>query len=670
MRKLLLSLLFYLWITFVLAAYYVVQKPIGLIPLQGLTITLWTLVLAVLVLIAAAGIGEALISWIKPQEISPSESILFGIGLGLGALGLIGLGLAVLGWVQPLVFGGILSSVLILLGLNGKLRQAKDDWKVFWSEISGSFSSIHFLFKLAIGLIFLITLIQALAPPDAFDALSYHLEFPARILRDGGIRPYDFMQFWFPGMPEGTYLWVMALGSDRAPQLIHLSWMLIAVGLIWKWARMWSERAAWLSVAIIISIPSLPLVSSWAYTDFALSCATIACLYAFYRYATLDNSNWLYLSAAFAGLAMGVKYTSFLLPVTAVSMIVWWGRKNPRTAMVDLLKFSLVGLIIAAPWYLRNWYYMGNPVYPFIFGGRYWNPLRAALNSMKGTGIGWDVKELLLLPLTATLGYRDSNFYDGRIGPLFLILAPVALFTFWKARDEIDSYKKSLAIIGIYSLLSFSFWIIGVVNTQSLWQVRLLYPALMLLVIPMSLGIIMLMKLDTQRLKSSSMFTIILGIVIGITVLVSILFFSSRNPISVVLGTESESNYLSRTIPEYSKMLELLDKTSPNSSIYGLFEPRSYRATRLLQPDPFLDQLARDINLYGDAQGVVNAWRAQGYTHVLLYRWGVDFLNNSQPSVLTPQRKAELDLLTQKYLKLISKTPDGYYELYAIPPVP
>jgi len=654
----------------VLAAYYVVQKPIGLIPLQGLMLTLWTLVLAALVLITAAGIGEALIYWIKPQEITPSERILFGIGLGLGALGLIGLGLAALGWVHPLVFGGSLLSVLIILGLNGKLSRAREDLIVFWSEIRGSFSSIHFLLKLAIGSVFLITLIQALAPPDAFDALSYHLEFPARILRDGGLRPYDVLQFWFPGMPEGTYLWVMALGSDRAPQLIHLSWMLIAVGLIWNWAHMWSESAAWLSVAIIISIPSLSLVASWAYTDFALSCLTIACLYALYRFATLYNSNWLFLSGAFAGLAMGVKYTSFLLPVTVVLMIIWWGRKNLRTSFVNVLQFSLISLIIAAPWYIRNWYYMYNPIYPFIYGGRYWNPLRAVLNSMAGTGIGWDVKELLLLPLTATLGYRDSNYFDGRIGPWFLILTPVVVLTFWKARNETDSHKKSLTIIGIYSIVSFSFWTIGVINTHSLWQVRLLYPAILLLAIPMSLGILMLAKLDTQRLRVSLTFTIILGIVIGITLLDSILFFSSRNPLSVVLGTESEKKYLSRVIPGYSNMLDLLDITPPDSHIYGLFEPRSYRATRSLQPDPFLDQLARDINLYGDAPGVVNAWRAQGYSHVLLYRWGVEFLNNNQPSVLTPQRKGELDLLTQKYLKFISKTPDGFYELYAIPPAP
>jgi hypothetical protein len=313
---------------------------------------------------------------------------------------------------------------------------------------------------------------------------------------------------------------------------------------------------------------------------------------------------------------------------------------------------------------------MYNPIYPFVFGGRYWDSFRAALYGMKETGIGWDVKELLLLPLTATLGYRDANFFDGRIGPLFLILTPVVLLAYWQARNEILSRKNSLAVIGIYSVVSFSFWTIGVINTQSLWQVRLLFPAIIPLAIPAALGISMLAKLDTPRLKVSSIFTIILGAVIGITVVESMLFFSLRNPISVVLGTESERSYLSRVIPEYSKMLELLDKTPSDSKVYALFEPRSYRAPRSLQPDPFLDQWARDLNLYGNAQGVVNAWRAQGYTHVLIYRWGVEFLRNNQPSVLTPEREAELELLTQKYLIFASKTSGDFYELYTIPPAP
>jgi Dolichyl-phosphate-mannose-protein mannosyltransferase len=668
MRKMTLFFLFYLWIAFILAAYYVVQKPIGSIQLQGLTLTLWSLALAALVLIIAAGIGTGLIDWMNPREINPTEKILLGIGLGLGAIGLFGLGLAALGWALRIVFAVITVALLILLWISGKLKQVGKDFLAVWSEIRNSYKSVHFLIKLAVGLVIMISLFQALAPPDAFDALLYHLELPARILKDGGLHPYDITQFWFPGMPESTYLWVMALGSDRTPQLLHLAWMLIAAALVWNWARLWSDRAAWLSMVVLISMPSLPLVSSWAYTDFALTCMVVASLYSLYRYDQLRSNPWLILCGVFAGLAMGVKYTSFILPVSEVVLIFWWGRRNFRAAFSEFFLFSLVALIIAAPWYIRNWYLMYNPFYPFVFGGRYWDSLRAVLYAMKGTGIGWNLKEIVLLPLTATLGYRDANYYDGRIGPLFLLSIPLILFAYWEARREIISRKKSLTVIGIYLIISSLFWIYGVINTRSLWQVRLLYPSFFLMTIPAALGVLLLGKLDTAKFKVSSLFNIILATVVGISILENLVFFSARNPLSVELGTESEAKYLGRVIPGYAQMLELIKNTPPDSKIISLFEPRSYHSPRLIQPDPVVDQLARDINSYGDAQGVVDAWRSQGYSYAVIYRWGVKFLEKDPTSVLTPEREEILNQITQNYLKLVGNTPDGDYELYAIPP--
>ena len=667
MRKAVLFVVFYVWIVFVLAAYYVVQKPIGSIQLRGLTLTLWTLILSITILITATGIGNALLRGIKPREINPTEKVLFGVGLGLGAFGLLGLGLAALGWVSPYVFAGFIVAFLLFLFFSGDLRQVKENFKTFWADISDSFKSIHILFRLAIFLIVCISALQALAPPDAFDALMYHLEFPARILKDGGLNSYDIPQFWFPSLPEGAYLWVMALGSDRATQLLHLFWTLVAALMVWKWALHWNERVAWLSVALIISMPSLPLVASWAYTDFALTALIVASLYSFFRYDQIKNRPWLILSGIFAGMAMGVKYTSFILPIVIVLLILWWGRKNLRVALADLVIFSGIALLIAAPWYIRNWILMDNPFYPFILGGLYWNSLRAALYAMAGTGIGWNIKEILLLPFTATLGYKDANYYDGRIGPLFLLSIPLIVMAYWDARQDISQKKKSLAVIGVYAIISFLLWTIGVINTRSLWQVRLLYPSLFLMTIPAALGILLLGKLDSQKIKVSSLFNNILVTVIAISLLENVYFVTFRNPLPVALGVESESKYLARVLPSYTEMLGLLEEIPTDSKTLALFEPRSYRSPRFLQPDPVVDQLARDVDAYGDAQNVVEAWRDQGYTHILLYRWGVNFLEKDPTSVLTPERRDVLNQITRKYLKLVGTTSNGDYELYAIP---
>jgi 4-amino-4-deoxy-L-arabinose transferase-like glycosyltransferase len=652
---------------FVLAAYYVVQKPIGIVPLQGLAQTFWTILLAAVIMVLSFGLGLMVINLLKPASIDPAERLLLSLGLGLGIVGLIGFAFAAVGLAKPVVYAVATLIGLIFVLANGSLKLARDDGRFYLSELGGSFRSVHIALKVAIFIILGIALLQALAPPDAFDALLYHLEFPARILKDSGIHPYDVAQFWFPSLPESAFLWVMALGSDRTPQLIHLLWMIISLGLIWKWARLWNDQAAWLAIAILISMPSLSLVASWAYTDFALTCLALSSLYSVVRYTQEDGKAWLLLSGIFAGMAMGVKYTSFILPVAEVVLILWWGRKTFRKAVYDGAVFSLIAVVIASPWYLRNWVVMNNPVYPFVFNGRYWDALRASLYEMKGTGLGWNIKELVMLPLAATLGYHDANYYDGRVGPLFLLLIPLIIIIFWQGRRESLPRKYSLLALGIFSFLSVLFWTLGVINTQSLWQVRLLYPVVFALSIPAALGILLLGKLNTEKLKVGSLFNVILGIVIGVTVLESVLFFSRSNPLPVELGTEQESKYLSRVIPTYSEMLNLLNSTPKDSKIYALFEPRSYRSPRWLQPDPVVDQLARDINLYGSAQNVVDAWRDQGYSHVLIYRWGVNFLDKNQPSVLTPQRKAILDQIIRDYLRLVGTTSEGDYELYEIP---
>ena len=79
-------------------------------------------------------------------------------------------------------------------------------------------------------------------------------------------------------------------------------------------------------------------------------------------------------------------------------MILWWGRGNLGAAVKLAVIFSLLALTVAAPWYLRNWAVMGNPVYPFVWGGQLWDAFRAEWYAEAGTGIGWNLRELLLLP--------------------------------------------------------------------------------------------------------------------------------------------------------------------------------------------------------------------------------------------------------------------------------
>lgn len=216
MRKFGMFLLLYLWVMFILAAYYVVQKPLGVAPLQGLAQTLWTILLAAILIVLSVGLGLTVINLLKPASIDPVEQLLLSLGLGLGIVGLFGFTFAAVGLANSVVYAGATLIGLTLVISNGSLRLARDDGRYFLSDLGSSFKSVHNALKVAIFIVLGIAFLQALAPPDAFDALLYHLEFPARILKDGGIRPYDVTQFWYPSLPESAFLWVMALGSDRS----------------------------------------------------------------------------------------------------------------------------------------------------------------------------------------------------------------------------------------------------------------------------------------------------------------------------------------------------------------------------------------------------------------------------------------------------------------------
>ncbi len=156
---------------------------------------------------------------------------------------------------------------------------------------------------------------------------------------------------------------------------------------------------------------------------------------------------------------MGVKYQSFVVPVTCGLILLFL--RPPSRAFSAAMRFSLVTLLVALPWYVRNTLYMGNPFYPFLFGGRYWDHFLTAWWTEPGTGIGWNPLQIFMLPFNIILGHRDATFFDGRLGPLFLLLLPVALWIIIVSAHEVTSKKLSLTAIGLFTALSFAAWTLG-----------------------------------------------------------------------------------------------------------------------------------------------------------------------------------------------------------------
>lgn len=646
-KKVTFAAAFLVWSSLILSAFYITQHPVFLQVINGVLATLWTIALAVILFIDSAGVGLFLLKQIR-IEINEHEQLILGAGLGLGIFGLLGYGLGTIGLAEPLILLAILFVILAWVFISKSHKKLKSNFHSLLVSFQEGKNEIPAWLPIAVVLTCAIGFAFALLPPaEGFDGLLYHLALPERLLADKQILLYNIPQFWFPSLMEGDFIWALGLGSERTAQLLHWIFSLLMLGLVWEWARVIAGgKTAWWSLALLISMPSLPWLSSWAYTDIALVYFGMAALYALWR--SNNSIQWIVVSGLFAGMAMGIKYTSFALPIFCVMLILLWGKSR----IVAITSFSLSAILVASPWYIRNWVLMGNPFYPFAFGGHYWDSFLSTWYAGSGTGIGWNAAQIILLPLNITLGYRDQNYFDGRIGAFFLIFLPLAIWTFWNNRSAPDATRKAFFIFGMYALLSYLIWTFGVIRTMNLWQSRLLWPGLIPFAIPIGFGITLLSDFDLPRFRVSFIYAVIVGLVIAVTLLDNTLSLVARRPLQYALGLESRQSYFQRLQPLYASALELVESTPPDSFVYFMREPRSYGMSRKVQPDPLNNNLAHDYYLYGNADSILKNWKLKGYTHILLSKVQPDeqFLKQIDP--LLPFLKLEAE--------------NEYFELYSI----
>ncbi len=649
-KKIMYTMAFLIWSAIVLSAFYITQRPLFFQVINGVFATLWAVILTAILLVNSAGIGAYLFKWMRLAITAP-EQLILGSGLGLGIFGLLGYGLGAAGLAKPLILLIILFTILVWIFISKLYKELWNNLRSFLISFQEGRNEAPIWLPLAIAITLAVGFIFALLPPaEGFDGLFYHLTLPERLLADKQILPYNILQFWFPSLMEGNYIWALGLGSERTTQLIHWSFSLLMIWVIWEWARaILGNKTAWWSMAVLISMPSLPWLSSWAYTDIALVFYCLASLYSVWK-SNNNGNQWVVVSGLFSGMAMGIKYTSFVLPVFCVALILLWG-KSFYARIVLASAFSLIAILTASPWYIRNWIVMGNPFYPFAFGGRYWDSFQAAWYAGNGSGIGWNFVEIILLPLNIMLGHRDQNYFDGRIGAFFLLFIPLVIWSLWKNRSTSGSTRRAFFIFGSFALLNYLIWTFGVIQTIYLWQSRLLWPGLIPLVIPIGLGITLLSNFDLPHFRISFVYTVIIGIVIAVTLLDNTLSLVARRPIQYALGIESRQSYFQRMQPRYTSALELVDSTPSDSFVYFMFEPRSYNMSRKVQPDPINNNLAHDYYLYENAEAILNNWKRKGYTHILLYKSPPDKQFSEQFLPILPFLKLEAE---NEYFKIYS----------------
>jgi len=600
------------------------ERSINSLGLRAISDALFAIGLAGLILYSARGLGMLLHRFIETDSTDPLLNLVFSLGIGLGVLayGVLALGLA--GLLSP-------TAVFLWFAIAGLLAWRETvTWSKSWGDPWLPFRSIHPTLKtgLAIAIaIFGMSLVQALTPVWDYDGLMYHLEAPDLFLRAGNLMLLpDLWQANGPLLTEMLYLIGLAAESAVFSKVIHLS--LAAILLLSTFAvarRHLGDRAGWLAGGILLGVPIFPVWGSLAYADMGWAIFEFLAIAAFLEWRRSPDRRWIVLSGALAGFAMGSKYTGLtLFPILLLAFLVERSSGTSSTRLRNGVTFSGAALIVAAPWYLKNLIWAGNPVYPFIVGGPDWPAERLAILMayLRSFGAGKSLVDTLLLPVHLFTERAAFGTFMSRIdipNPLFLLALG---FPFLKR-------SHPLRPLGWMVLLRFLLWAAGTQQTRFLLP---LYPVLSL----MAASVLEELLVRAGPVKKRARI-IVPGIVAGLVAVAlayQVIYFVSIRPISVVLGRESIDSFLERSVDDYPAVRHIRSSLKATDRVYMAWDGQGFYCDDTCLPDAEQSQWVQLANAHQTTDEITSALRDIGVTYVLVDLEGMSFLLQHDPTGL------------------------------------
>lgn len=515
-------------------------------------------------------------------------------GLGFGIISFTLFTLSLFRCLDPMVI--LITSAIIycwLFVINYRdITPQGNNWDIF-----KSLALWPKLLSLLLAAYLIITFLHCLHPSLARDSLFYHLSLPKMWLAHAEMFtiPENLYSF-FPHLWNLIYLYALSLSNDITCSLLHWFTLLLSLQMIYRTAVLIypqiSIKNALMVCLVFIATPSVSVLTSFAYTDLALTFFILIGLFFILSYTQTHNRLELIFAGLFAGFSLCVKYQAiiwvFLLP------IILFSRKNFKKALKASLFFWLISLSISAPYFIRNYLASGNPIFPLlnnIFQSSFMDSAKYTeyLSILDLFGPGKTLRDLFFLPfrLSFLAEFNRPLKFDGGIGPLYLLLFLPFLFKIKKIKLPSQNLFFLLSLF----LLSWFY--------QLSQQVRYLFPALAIFLAFCS------------GLFTSHRTTKIIS---------SLIIIYAFYPLTILVGSCSHNKYYNFLIGKENRKAFL----QRNLSMFSLIE--KYNTIR--QPDSRIMTInAGGICYYLDGD-VVNESVIEDYTFIERLRSSPDSLRN------------------------------------------
>jgi len=403
-----------------------------------------------MLIVAALSLGSTLRRLI-PANFSRMDRV---VVILLGGIGLLGTVLFCVGQIRFSRLAIVTTlAACILLGLRSLLAEVRQ-----FRPLPARFE-VPWMPAAIVAAVLLVTAVGGLSLPVGDmnnDAIAYHYLGPSVWLRQEIIRPVpDELLTYFPVLVETQYAALFSLGGDRAPGLFAvagLASLLLAGASLGRRLGLDSAGVWW--VAAVIA--AMPAVYRGAYGGFLDALFAAFVLLAARIVFDAQRLGHYALCGLFCGAAMGAKYTGIVAVALLLFSALLIGRANSRRRLTDIVPLlavaSAAAILIASPFYLRNWVMYGCPIYPpppallHFFQPKGISPLMVGslLQNVAetGRGMGGGMAHFLLLPFNLT--YHTANFRGaGGIG-----LVPWALAPFGMIALRRSTFAQGLALFG------------------------------------------------------------------------------------------------------------------------------------------------------------------------------------------------------------------------------
>jgi hypothetical protein len=536
---------------------------------------------------------------------SPLERAAVTFAVGLGTLGWILFFPGVWGYFRPLVFW-----IVCLPGAGYAV--------VLWVRSGISFQRLDFS-KLDILLVALIALVAAIdvlegiSPPADADTLAYHFAHPK-----------DFIA-------AGQVSFVPRAVSGAIPLLIHMTYA-AALGTGGELAlTLWVMVTGWVASLLVYVLVRKHVDRSWALAVGLIFMTTPAVLYgsgngqvemrgALFALAVValmisgrrNTAVGLFvLGGLCAGFFLGAKFYGLIF-VGAAGLVILFQRGGVRNGLV----FGVAALAAGFQWYLWNWMYTGDPIFPTLtnflqypdspiwtreFGQYFAAMLAAGELPLDRTVFNWlSYPVLSIFNLVEPLEGGRTGF-----GIFAILILPLAIYGLSRRDLRRHEFFVPLAVAFIF----FTVWFFSG-TAQRTRHLLPIYPLVLIGFFPLAVFV---------ARRSSLLFPLAAGIAAVLAIQIAGQFVFGVNYATHVFSGEMRTAFLYRNVPGANSADWVNSELPANGKVGFINRQLAYLLpSSSFMMHPHLQVLVDSRATVTDGRVFVAQIRQQGLTHLLL----------------------------------------------------